>query len=827
MVGISPLRSRRTSPTVVRRRRIRPWPSVSPQFKLVSISLAVVVLVCLAASRREGRLEEVFWRKSSTASASGSNNSEDHQHQRHRHHHHQQQQSDNYDGAYSHPHLRSSTNNDAFDVIVVGSGLAGLTTALEVLDRGGRVALVEKETTLGGNSLKASSGINACCFPGDADDESDMRRNESDPDTLEAFEYDTTKSAGIYTSNTNPSISISQSVLIHELVASSASALQWLQTRVGVDLSQVAQLGGHSHPRTHRPSLGMVGAEIIANLEDIVQTYADTNSRSSTTANGEGHLRIFAHTRVMQLLRKNDRRLSGVRVQDTHTNTTRILHAPQVVLATGGFASDRRTNSLLATVRPDLLEYGTTGGSFSTGDGISLAAHVGATTIDLDKIQLHPTGFIDPQHPNDGTKVLAAELLRGVGGLLLNRHGERFCNELGTRDYVTQQMLSQNTVANAPSPTFALVLTKEAAQNAQRHIELYRHKGLLTEVTGVRALASWMSTATTDSGVPTTHVAAYDRLQQTFQDYQSALTTGVDAFGKTVFLGFPAQWTEQEQIEQVFYVGMVTPVLHYCMGGLAIDVGGHVLDENGHEIPGLYAAGEVTGGVHGMNRLGGNSLLECTVYGRRIGQQLSLRRGQAVALPIPAAHQAHKKQRVDQFSFKRTISLEELQQHASKDDLWMVIHGLAYNMTDFAKQHPGGASTLVSLAGMDASAAFDTVHSESLLQRFHQPWQSVVLGRLDVATVTDGIPSPPSRSISHLELQEHSTPDDCWVVFHGLVYDMTEFSKTHKGGAYLIQKYAGKDATDTYKAFHKKEKLAIVAGYCVGVFQAANDWEPS
>ena len=289
----------------------------------------------------------------------------------------------------------TNTDHHYFDAIVVGSGLAGLSTTLELLDRGGKVALVEKEATLGGNSLKASSGMNACC-----------EKEDTEPE----FIQDTTKSAG----------DLARPPMIHELVSSSASALQWLQTRVGVDLSQIAQLGGHSHARTHRPSEGMVGAELIVHLEMLVQTY---QTKTTDNVSVEGQVTIFTDSPVTQILQHGDQ-IRGVQILHGGNNST-ILQAPQVVLATGGFASDRRPNSLLSKVRPDLLHFGTTGGSFSTGDGISLATQLGANTVDMEEIQLHPTGFVDPNNPADGIKVLAAELLRGVGGILLNRYGER------------------------------------------------------------------------------------------------------------------------------------------------------------------------------------------------------------------------------------------------------------------------------------------------------------------------------------------------------------------------------------------------------------------
>ena len=415
------------------------------------------------------------------------------------------------------------------DAIVIGSGLAGLTACLNILDRGGSVILIEKEHSLGGNSNKASSGINAY-------DPSD----DVDHDALEVFYNDTLRSAG----------SSAQPKLIETLVAGSAAAVAWLKSRVGVDLSLKSQLGGHSEKRTHRPSNGMAGAEIIYGIQKAVRAYEKT-----------GEIQILVDTRVTRLVTDKNDRVIGVEYADADKGSThKQILAPNVILATGGFAADRSKGSFLEHYRPELLQMSTTAGNFSTGDGINLASSLGASTIDMDKVQIHPTGWVDPADPENTSKVLAAELMRGVGGLLLNATGERFCNELGTRAYVTDQMLSHNPVyattrewdPESQVPVFSLVLSSSAAEDGKKHVDLYSHKGLMTRLEGVGELARWL-------GVPKSSVVA------TLQQYQSVAQKGVDTYGKTAFRGAPGKKLESE----VFYAGKVTPVLHYCMGGIS------------------------------------------------------------------------------------------------------------------------------------------------------------------------------------------------------------------------------------------------------------------
>jgi flavocytochrome c len=558
------------------------------------------------------------------------------------------------------------------DAIVIGSGLAGLAATVNLLDRGGRVVLIEKEHLIGGNSNKASSGINACCFNYTADE-------------LAVFYKDTLKSAG----------ASARPILIETLVNKSAEAVNWLRDRVGVDLSLTAQLGGHSSKRTHRPSNGMAGAEIIYGLQKLVKNFAKSNPDQMT---------ILLDSKVSQLLTEGDK-VVGVEYTDKSGNLVKLF-APNVVLATGGFASDRSPGSYLDLHRPELIHMATTAGPFSTGDGITLARSLGAGLTDMDKVQIHPTGWVDPSDPNATSKILAAELLRGVGGLVINQEGKRFCNELGTRAYVTDAMLRHDRSyaetgkwdAGSTVPIFSLVLSSAAAADAKKHVDLYTHKGLLTKVEGVSKLAEWL-------GLSKKTVVA------TMLSYQEAAKKAVDSFGKTEFRNLPAEDLSKE----TFYVGKITPVLHYCMGGITIDTDGSVVREDGRIIEGLHAAGEVSGGVHGENRLGGNSLLECTVYGTIVGKKLPVRGSSAIR---SSAHASAAENSIAKKSNDRVVSMSELSEHNTEKDCWVLIHGKVYDLTEFAAEHPAGPDSILDLAGKDGTEAFAAVHNQAMLNEF-------------------------------------------------------------------------------------------------------------
>uniref|UniRef100_A0A7R9WDF6 Cytochrome b5 heme-binding domain-containing protein n=1 Tax=Pseudictyota dubia TaxID=2749911 RepID=A0A7R9WDF6_9STRA len=568
------------------------------------------------------------------------------------------------------------------DAVVVGSGLAGLAAALNILDRGGRVVIVEKEHRLGGNSNKASSGINGCCPPEEGIDTHD---------TQEIFRNDTIKSAG----------EAAQLPLIDALVENSASAVVWLRERVGVDLSLLAQLGGHGRKRTHRPKNGMVGAEIIYGMQKAVREYEK-----------KGSAKILVDTKVTGLVQDDDGRVVGVDVEYNRGEESRPtrLTATNVVLATGGFASDRNPGSYLDQYRPELMRFPATAGDFSTGDGVALATALGAGTINMDKIQIHPTGWVDPSDPSNPTKVLAAELMRGVGGVLLNSRGERFCNELGTRAYVTDKMLSHHPKYaetgvwddGAEIPTFSLVLSSSAADDGRKHVSHYTHKKLLTEIQGVTALAEWMG-------------VNVETVRSTLEGYRRAAASGEDEWGKTTFRGVPSSDLDNE----TFYAGTVVPVLHYCMGGVTIDPEGNVLDgESGKPIPGLHAAGEVSGGVHGVNRLAGNSLLECTVYGTIVGKKLPIKPRTPPSLGAGVQIGAAGATASSSQPTKKEVTPEELAKHSSDDDCWVAIHGNVYDLTEFAEEHPPGAESILELAGTDGTEAFKAIHNENILDDF-------------------------------------------------------------------------------------------------------------
>merc|ERR1719384_2640569 len=359
-------------------------------------------------------------------------------------------------------------------------------------------------------------------------------------------------------------------------------------------------------PRTHRGKERFPGMTITYALIQMLEKIAEKTDRA----------RIITKACVNKLICNGP---AVVGCEYLKAGVTYKEYGP-VIFASGGFGADFGSDSLLAMYRPDLLHLPTTNGEHCTGDGIKMGEGIGAKTIDLEWVQVHPTGLVKPDDPDAKVKFLAAEALRGVGGLVFDANGQRFANELGRRDYVTGEMWKNK-------PPFRLCLNKAASEEIHWHCKHYTGRGVMKFYESGAALAS-------ELGVPVsvleqTHEEHYQAAKKTEKDpdggsypaYPSGKSwdapSGKTGSGKKFYHNIiPGSAVKSEP----FYVAIITPVIHYCMGGLEIDVNSSVINAEGKAIKGLYAAGEVAGGIHGNNRLGGNSLLDCVVFGRVSGR---------------------------------------------------------------------------------------------------------------------------------------------------------------------------------------------------------------
>lgn len=441
-----------------------------------------------------------------------------------------------------------------YDVIIVGAGGTGLTAALQAHELGLNVAVLEKNQSLGGNTNRASSGMNAS--------ESLVQLNEGIIDNKEDFYKETLKGGGL----------LNDREMLRYFVDHSAIAISWLMEH-GIELTDLTITGGMSKKRAHRPaSMAPVGGYLVTGLLKQIE---------------KENIDVFNETRVTKLLQDDAKRVNGVEAETAEG--TKTIGAKAVLLASGGFGASKK---LMKKYRPDLVDYKTTNQPGATGDGLVLAEGVDAQLMQMNFVQVHPTAQTDGDHT-----YLIGEGVRGEGAILVNKEGKRFVNELTTRKIVSNAITSLNEDG-------AYLILDQGIRDHFKAIEFYDSVGLVVHGNSLAELADKI-------GVDAAN------LEETVNTWNEAVKNKDDKeFGRTTGM--------ERGIESAPYFAIhIHPAIHYTMGGIHITPDTEVLDGNGNVIEGLYAAGEVSGGLHGNNRIGGNSIAETVIFGRQAGIQIA------------------------------------------------------------------------------------------------------------------------------------------------------------------------------------------------------------
>ena len=443
-----------------------------------------------------------------------------------------------------------ATPAGSYDVIVLGAGGAGMCAAIAAKEAGAQnVVIFESMAICGGNTSYSSSGMNAAY--------TQYQKDAGIEDSVELFVSDTI--AGGHNKN--------DAALVEQLCSGSAAAVEWVAAH-GLELSDVTSMAGASVARCHRPAdKTAVGANLVPALEAAV---------------ADAGIEIVYETPARELVVENGA-VCGVVVEDKDGN--RSSHeAKAVVLATGGFGSNF---AMIAMYRPDLAEYVTTNAPGVQGDGMVMAQAAGANLIQMDQIQIHPTVYQE-------TGALIGEAVRGGGGILVNANGERFCNEMGTRDVVSAAELAQ------PDGK-VWCLYDQTLFDANKVCANYENREMSVKGETLEELCATL-------GIDAAAV------QASLDAYNAAVDGGEDPFGRTTGFVEPLETAP-------FYAIPCSPGIHHCMGGVYVDGDSQALTIRGEKVPGLYAAGEVTGGIHGDNRLGGNAVCDIVVMGINAGQK--------------------------------------------------------------------------------------------------------------------------------------------------------------------------------------------------------------
>ena len=439
----------------------------------------------------------------------------------------------------------SNLERHTYDVLVIGAGGAGLRAAIEAREQGLRVAILCKSLFGKAHTVMAEGGIAA------------SMGNVNSKDSWQVHFCDTMRGGKFLN---NPRMA--------ELHAKESPDRVWELETYGALFDRTADgrisqrnFGGHEYPRLAHVG-DRTGLELIRTFQQKVVSLQQEDLAEFGDA--EARLKVFAEMTVTELLKDGDA-IAGAFGYYRETGAFVLFEAPTVILATGGIGKSFKVTS-------NSWEY--------TGDGHALALRAGATLVNMEFVQFHPTGMIWPPSVKG---ILVTESVRGDGGILTNSEGKRFMF-----DYVPDVFVEQYAKTEAEGDRWY-----EDQENNKRPPELLPRDEV------ARAINSEVK-----AGRGSPHGGV-------FLDVSSRLPADV------IRKKLPAMYHQFKELADVditatpFEVG---PTCHYVMGGVEVDA-----DTEGTEVPGLFACGEVSGGMHGANRLGGNSLSDLLVFGRRAG----------------------------------------------------------------------------------------------------------------------------------------------------------------------------------------------------------------
>ena len=486
------------------------------------------------------------------------------------------------------------------DVVVVGAGGAGMTAAITAAAEGKSVVILESQSMVGGNSVRATGGMNAGKtvyqdeneFGESAGVEKTLKtaaEKYADNETITALAKTVSEQWAAYQANPTGYFDsvelmeldtmiggkgINDPELVETLCANSADAIDWLDEH-GITLHNVSSFGGASVKRIHRPvnaegKTVSVGSYMIPLLQENCE---------------KAGVKMMLDTTATEILTDANGAAVGIKATGASGETVTV-NAKAVVLASGGFGANL---DMVVKYKPELKGFMTTNAPGIQGQGIEMAQAIGAATVDMDQIQIHPT-------VEANTAALITEGLRGDGAILINEEGQRFIDEVGTRDVVSAAEIAQ-------TGSYSWLVVDQAMADASSVIQGYIKKGYTVTGATYEELGKAM-------GVD---AAAFAETMEKWNGYVEAKND--PDFGRTSFAN-PLNTAP-------YYAVKVTAGVHHTMGGLKINANTEVLNEKGEVIPGLFAAGEVTGGVHGANRLGGNAVADFTVFGRIAGAAAS------------------------------------------------------------------------------------------------------------------------------------------------------------------------------------------------------------
>lgn len=446
------------------------------------------------------------------------------------------------------------------DVIVIGGGGAGLAAAVSAHQNGASVIVLEKMPRVGGNTMISGASYNAV----------DPKRQEAQgiEDSIDKHFQQTYEGGD----------KLGDQDLIRVLVDGAYPTIEWLEG-MGMEFEDTLHtvLGG-LWPRAHAP-VEPLGTGFI-------NTYMNYTEENNT------EMEVLVNTEATELIME-DNKVIGVKAKSKDGEL--ILRANNgVIIATGGFAANVEMRDKYNKNWATLTDIKTTNHPGATGDGLAMAEEIGANLIDMGQIQLLPMG--DPE-----TGSLSGNIEQGVENrIFINKSGNRFVDEGARRDVMTKALFEQED-------SFMWVIldshsypTGDIRNHFNESIDELVAEGRAFKADSLEELAEQIG-------------ISVENLVEEVDNFNKSVETGeADKFGRTLY--------EHKIDKAPFYAGGRVPTVHHTMGGIQINTNTQVIGSNGDIIPGLYAAGEITGGIHGTNRLGGNALADISVFGKLAGE---------------------------------------------------------------------------------------------------------------------------------------------------------------------------------------------------------------
>lgn len=453
-----------------------------------------------------------------------------------------------------------------YDAIVIGTGFAGLAAAIEAKRAGASVCLIEKMKAAGGNSIISDGGI---AVP--AAREQAAQHIE---DTLELFCEDMMRAG----------LNYNQPALVRALADGANDAFEWSKSYLGVPyLDKIELFGGHSVARCFTAQ-GITGGTIIKKMLAKIR---------------ELEIPILYQHKFIRLLNDQDGTINGVRVlknydyANPNAGEEVDLYATRgIVLATGGFGADvafRQTQDARLDEKID-----TTNKPFATAEALQEALRIGAKPVDLSFVQLGP--WACPDEKGYGVGPYFSEYVVFQYGIVVDPDtGKRFCNELADRKTLSDALLSIGHKCIG-------IADKACVERSGWSIEKCLKKGVVKAFDSMESLSAYYN-------IPK------ESLKNSIDSFNQAVVSGKDLeYGRPILDNAP------QIITPPYFAMRLWPKVHFTMGGVGINARAEVLDRAGKPIPKLFAAGEVTGGVHGASRLGSCSITDCLVFGRIAGR---------------------------------------------------------------------------------------------------------------------------------------------------------------------------------------------------------------